>query len=125
MMIRTENDKYLEEINRDIAISKGWKEGIYHDTAGILHWMNSDGYMYANLPQWSCYVGDAWTLAEVMANAEHFTLDSCPGDGRDGTIIMGWTCNMDDYGRTISIWAETAPLAICRCWLLWKQEAQP
>jgi hypothetical protein len=122
-----DNDKYYAEMNRDIAIAQGWKEGTYHDGDTVLHWMNPNGYTYDHTPQWSSYLGDAWHLVDEMAMQEHVSFENltipCLKDG-GACAIKAWRVSVDDYSRTLEAVANEFPWAVCRVYLMWMADTR-
>ena len=118
------------ELRVAIAEAKGYeyKYG-YKDEYGINpkdYWVTPAGRLTSVLPDWTTSIADAWELVEDMReNGCEFRIDTDrTGSGddiynvaifRDGSGTgTGWT-------RVALAEAPTAPLAISRCWLMWKE----
>ena len=82
------------------------------------YWVTPSGRLTSILPNWPENIADAWKLFEELPHPEIY----------HGTYINGidyWRCARgpwDYYEPKYECEAETAELAISRCWLMWKQE---
>ena len=80
-----------------------------------------------DVPDWTKNISNAWELVEdIRAHGDEITINS---DRRgDNTDIFTVSVRSLHYGEKVTGWifvdieAPTAPLAISRAWLLWKQE---
>lgn len=71
-------------------------------------------------PNWPASIADAWKLVESNPLPLDITLHKHTfGDGLYYVTVHTSRGSKSIYGV-----ADTAPLAICRAWLMWKQEAQ-
>jgi hypothetical protein len=124
-----------EELRLEIAQAKGWGEVRKNDSG---EWRQAPGYgdladyqpdylgvppdsgwgggHSEGLPNWPADIAAAWELVEEMIeNGE------APGE-----FIMSWYeekkwyCQSPDRHLQNYTYADTAPLAICRAYLLWK-----
>lgn len=120
-----------EELREAIAEARGYiVNHNYLDDYGVsikYYWIAPSGLLTTMCPDWTVYITDAWELVDDMReNGCEFRIDTDrTGSGddiynvaifRDGSGTgTGWT-------RVALAEAPTAPLAISRCWLMWKEE---
>jgi hypothetical protein len=106
------------ELREAIAKAKGYvnvHEG-YNDTLRGIKLPNN--YKAVEIANWPENISAAWKLFEEMPHPEIY----------HGTYINGanyWRCACGkwDYGEPeYECEADTAPLAICRAWLMWKED---
>jgi len=120
-----------EELREAIAEARGYiVNHNYLDDYGEsikYYWIAPSGLLTTMCPDWTVYITDAWELVEEMReNGCEFRIDTDrTGSGddiynvaifRDGSGTgTGWT-------RVALAEAPTAPLAISRAWLMWREE---
>ena len=120
-----------EELREAIAEARGYiVNHNYLDDYGVsikYYWIAPSGLLTTMCPDWTVYITDAWELVEEMReNGCEFRIDTDrTGSGddiynvaifRDGSGTgTGWT-------RVALAEAPTAPLAISRAWLMWREE---
>ena len=94
---------------------------------GLAEWITTETLILCNggapwfPPHWTTSIADAWELMEEIAAKDYPIPGICRMDENDN-----WNCYYrfaGDQGIEI-VEADTAPLAICRAWLLWKTEAE-
>lgn len=121
-----------ERLRAEIAKRKGYVIGSGPmDSAakysGCKWWTAPDGRRTSVIPDWTSDITAAWELVEEMNNSEEGLSDLWYGTvcGKLGWIYTFRFYFMGAYkhGATELIASsDTAPLAICRAWLMWKEE---
>ena len=113
------------ELRLAIARAKGWTHIREVAFSGSLIGKNPHGSS-DTLPDWPADIAAAWELVQEG----RFIIGPEYAGGYDirqigWSVYECWVCAADDvnsetgHGRELAI-AETAPLAICRAWLAWK-----
>lgn len=111
----------LDELRLRIAKAKGWKfpdVDIQCDVDYLIHHYQDE------IPDWSRSIADMWELVEEM-KATAYSVGIYMLEG-------GWNCYVcyryslpddpEEYHQLILETHGTAPEAICRCWLSWKEK---
>lgn len=120
------DDFELDELNERIYRAWGWEKLPWPASP---RWQKPmpDGTMamYAEL-DYSRNIMDAWNLVENMRNAGLLViLKGWPPDhvNKFDGVARRWVCEMicKDTEPHYFTEAETAPLAICKTWLAWKE----
>ena len=113
-----------EQLRLAIAKIKGFVKMHYpdEDTWGVRYddkeWPNCDAFRQVPLPHWSTDMSDAWELAEEMQMT--ITPNHCY------PVVKARWCvdtELKGEGELWLVGAETAPIAICRVYLLKITEA--
>jgi hypothetical protein len=99
-----------EELRLAIAIEKGW---LRHSLNPDVWLPNRQAYKFVPLPDWPGSIADAWELVEEMRQAHKDP--GISGNWEGG----GWDVSLSPKYDIVS--AKTAPLAISRAYLLWRQ----
>lgn len=111
------------------AYSSDPHSGPYCDRCGysFCTGCNEDGYndylpCTAYHPDWATSIPAAWRLVEEMRDAGQLVIIKLwPDKSFIFSIEILWKNDSDGYVQTVS---DTAPLAICRAWLMWKEGAK-
>ena len=121
-----------EELREAIAEAMGYVvKHNYLDDYGINpkdYWVTPTGRLTSVLSDWPTNIADAWELVEeIRANGFELKIDTdLTGSGNDYNVaILAFHDGSDNgTGWTLVAFAEalTAPLAISRAWLMWKEE---
>jgi hypothetical protein len=103
-----------------IAEAQGWKriETASYFTAEC--WRDPDDLDFVYLPDWPADIAAAWELVEEMDKA-YFSLTRT-NDTHWAPAPFGkihWECRFYAPQKG-EMFGDTAPLAICRAWLVWK-----
>ena len=114
-----------EELRLAIAKAKGWKEvyGKMYESTPMEHvyWTRPDGNRTLYPDDWAGYISAAWDLVEEMGHMRwSITIENMPSKPQE-VVCRAF---MPFIPGRINGYGETAPLAICRCWLAWKREAK-
>lgn len=100
----------LDELNSKIEDLLGWKfDG--------KNWRGPGGSVWEEHKNYARDIAAAWELmAEMEADEQEPCIYHSPG-------IIGWVCSFTPRTKyvTIGYHGETAPEAICRAWLAWKE----
>lgn len=102
------------EVNRKIAEIKGLNE---ITIGAIIIWDKTSVRTIDRNYNWAESISDAFELFEEMPIGVR--LQSCYGDEDDGWGSTGYRC--DIIGMGIYCCEPTAPLAIAKAWLKWKE----
>lgn len=99
-----------------IARAKGWERFLSLD--GHMLGRSPDGTWFDSVPDWPNDISAAWELVEEMGK-------SCKVHVSYYAFDTKWYCStirVDEIDDVLIFFAkdDTAPLAICRAWLLWK-----
>jgi len=119
-----------EQLREAIAKAKGWRCIVvdHGDFSRTIWWDKPDGTSAPTLPDWPTNIANAWELVdEIRASGCELRIDTDRnGGGADiySVAIMKFRGDGRGTGWTQVVEAEapTAPFAISRCWLMWKEK---
>lgn len=100
-----------QQLENEIARLKGWNGS---DFDGPTKWEYVDGAYQPNRLNWVQSIGDAWELVEEMGKGFHVDIVKF--------VDERWAVYLSDIYliKVVISGGITAPLAICRAWLMWK-----
>ena len=118
-----------EELRVEVAKAKGWTKislSTHNNSTWGLPPGKSSPWQGNIIPGWPTDIFTAWQLVEEMRIADWNP--SIYWDDVDDKGPGNWACCIEHFGKTeeeyicfVSI-GKTAPIAICKCYLLWKSE---
>lgn len=80
-------------------------------------YVKPDGRFTSYIPDWPNSISEAWGLAEEMRSSEKWIAVDSVSDG--WVCLAGGACESEHWCSGFP--GDTAPLAICRAWLMWKE----
>lgn len=116
----------LDELRLQISRVKGWKReyGRMDQASSKDHeyFIKPDGTKSMYPPDWPRDIAAAWGLVEEMNYSGVWSLSNGDGDSMDFRLIL--YCTPENFHKNmhpIFMSCDSAPEAICRAWLAWKE----